>query len=105
MGWLALIIVLILIGNIGENETQDDSMKEVCKDDNASDITTFENSFISLVEAPKPKKYTGSVEYTMLVRVRGNKYARQEYITVEAHNRQEAKQKAINMGYEIIRRN
>ena len=39
----------------------------------------------------------------MLVRVRGDKYARQEEITIEAHNIFEARQKAKNMGYDIIR--
>lgn len=41
----------------------------------------------------------------MLVRVRGSRYASQKEIVVEAHNRAEAKQKVINMGYDIIRCN
>lgn len=64
----------------------------------------FDTSFISH-DKPPEYHHKDTYEYKMLVRVRGSKYARQEEIVVEAHNRAEAKQKAINMGYDIIRCN
>lgn len=41
-------------------------------------------------------------EYDLLVTVENCKYSRQQHIKVEANNREEAKQKAINMGYKVI---
>ena len=64
----------------------------------------FDTSFISH-DKPPEYHHKDTYEYKMLVRVRGSRYARQEEIVVEAHNRAEAKQKAINMGYDIIRCN
>lgn len=64
----------------------------------------FDTSFISH-DKPPEYHHKDTYEYKMLVRVRGSKYARQEEIVVETHNRAEAKQKAINMGYDIIRCN
>lgn len=64
----------------------------------------FDTSFISHSEPPEYHHKTTN-EYEMLVRVRGDKYARQETIIVEGNTRSEAKQKARNMGYEIIRCN
>lgn len=64
----------------------------------------FDTSFISH-DKPHEYHHKDTYEYKMLVRVRGSRYARQEEIVVEAHNRAEAKQKAINMGYDIIRCN
>lgn len=62
----------------------------------------FDNSFISHAQPPE-FHHKDTNEYSMLVRVRGDKYARQEEITIEAHNIFEARQKAKNMGYDIIR--
>lgn len=41
-------------------------------------------------------------EYDLLVIVKDCKYSRQQHIKIEANNREEAKQKAINMGYKVL---
>ncbi len=62
----------------------------------------FDNSFITHAQPPE-YHHKDTNEYKMLVRVRGSKCARQEEITIEAHNIFEARQKAKNMGYDILR--
>lgn len=41
-------------------------------------------------------------EYDLLVRVENCRNSQQQHIKIEATSRQEAKQKAINMGYKVI---
>lgn len=60
----------------------------------------FDNSFNSQTQ-PLEFHHKGTNEYNMLVR--SDKYAMQEKITIEVHNIFEARQKAKNMGYEIIK--
>lgn len=119
MKWLgiALVIYFLINGIIEEakerlsghddNNNYDDGYDEDWNNNYSCNQQTyhspqFDTSFISQVQPPEIH-HKDTSEYSMLVRVRGNKYARQEEITIEAHNIFEARQKAKNMGYDIIR--
>lgn len=125
MTWLAIALVVFIfimgfVEEIKERLSGYDTNNDYFEDDDYNDDDdwnnnysynqqsynnpSFDNSFITRTQPPE-YHHKNTYEYKMLVRVRGNKYARQEEITIEAHNRSEAKQKAINMGYEILRCN
>ena len=123
MKWfaIALVIYIFINGFIEEAKKRlsgysDDYYEEDDYNDNddwnnnyscnqqSYDSPQFDNGFISRTQPPE-YHHKDTNEYRMLVRVRGNKYARQEEIVIKAHNRAEAKQKAVNMGYDIIRCN
>lgn len=127
MKWLGIALVIYIFvngfmneirGRIGSYNSDNDGYEEDYynnEDDlwaNSSPVKNnvdysspkFDTSFISH-DKPPEYHHKDTYEYKMLVRVRGSRYARQEEIVVEAHNRAEAKQKAINMGYDIIRCN
>lgn len=130
MKWLGIALVIYIFvngfmneirGRIGSYNSDNDYYDDYEEDyyNNENDLwensspaqnnvnyssSKFDTSFISY-DKPPEYHHKDTYEYKMLVRVRGSKYARQEEIVVEAHNRAEAKQKAINMGYDIIRCN
>ncbi len=118
---IALVIFIFILGLIEEAKNRlngyndnDDCYEEDNYDDNdnwnnnyscnqqSCASPQFDNSFITHAQPPE-YHHKDTNEYKMLVRVKGNKYARQEEITIEAHNISEARQKAKNMGYDIIR--
>ncbi len=118
---IALVIFIFIFGLIEEAKNRlngyndnDDYYEEDNYDDNDNwnnnysynqqtyNSPQFDNSFISRTQPPE-YHHKDTNEYKMLVRVKGSKYARQEEITIEAHNISEARQKAKNMGYDIIR--
>lgn len=118
---IALVIFIFILGLIEEAKNRlngyndnDDCYEEDNYDDNDNwnnnysynqqtyNSPQFDNSFISRTQPPE-YHHKDTNEYKMLVRVKGSKYARQEEITIEAHNISEARQKAKNMGYDIIR--
>lgn len=118
---IALVIFIFIFGLIEETKNRlngyndnDDYYEEDNYDDNDNwnnnysynqqtyNSPQFDNSFISRTQPPE-YHHKDTNEYKMLVRVKGSKYARQEEITIEAHNISEARQKAKNMGYDIIR--
>ena len=117
MKWLAiaLVIYIFINGFIEEAKKRlsgysDDYYEEDDYNDNDDwnnnyscnqqtyDSPQFDNSFISRTQPPE-YHHKDTNEYRMLVRVRGDKYARQEEITIEAHNIFEARQKAKNMPF------
>lgn len=119
MKWLgiALVLYFLIYGFIEEakerlsgyddNDNYDDDYDEGWNNNYSCNQQTysspqFDNSFISQAQPPE-FHHKDTNEYSMLVRVRGDKYARQEEITIEAHNIFEARQKAKNMEYDIIR--
>lgn len=111
MKWLAiaLVIYIFINGFIEESKKQlsgysdnDDWNNNYSCNQQTYSSPQFDNSFISRTQPPE-YHHKDTNEYRMLVRVRGDKYARQEEITIEAHNIFEARQKAKNMGYDIIR--
>lgn len=110
LGWLVFIGILVLAFVPSNNEY--DEVEENEEFENYSTQNNYSNNIQQNFDFPKCnttsevpvyKGNRGVYEYPMLVRVRGDKYARQEEIIIEAHNRNEAKQKARNMGYDIIR--
>ena len=111
MKWLAIALVIYIFINgfieeskkqlSGYNDNDDWNNNYSCNQQTYSS-PQFDNSFISRTQPPE-YHHKDTNEYRMLVRVRGDKYARQEEITIEAHNIFEARQKAKNMGYDIIR--
>ena len=60
------------------------------------------NNNNTISEVPEIKKYKSTQKFILKVRVEGDKYSGLQEIVIEARNRQEARQKAINMGYRVI---
>ena len=99
MKWLgiALVLYFLIYGFIEE-------AKERLSGYDDNDNYDYDEDWNKINSAPPSEfHHKDTNEYSMLVRVRGDKYARQEEITIEAHNIFEARQKAKNMGYDIIR--
>lgn len=112
--WIGVIILLALKGKYSDG--QSDGYEQDCQNNNWNNNSNSNQNMFNntkpdesynirsnTVEPKKRKCGYGMYEYKMLVRLKGTHYARQEEIVVEAHNIFEARQKAKNLGYDILR--
>ena len=106
MEWWQIVMIILLIIGLFSGESEDDNFDY---DSNERTPNSYHPQFdfpnVSSHSNVEPKKWNPLSTYVLKVRVEGSKYARMEEIQIEAHNRQEARQKAINMGYRVYQCN
>jgi hypothetical protein len=106
MEWWQILALIIVIACLFGGNSEDDTFSYDSNERNPDSYhPQFDFPNVSSHSNVEPKKWNPLFTYVLKVRVEGNKYARMEEIEIEARNRQEARQKAINMGYRVYQCN